>query len=64
MTFEELLDNAKRNDAQAVLTLFEMYRPLLLSHSKQDGQFDLDTWQQQCLQFLIAVKNFDKKRVK
>ena len=31
MTFEELLDQAKAQDPKAVLTLFERYRPLLLS---------------------------------
>ena len=48
MSFEELLDRAKDNDTQAILELFEMYRPLLVSHSMLDGKFDPDTWQQQC----------------
>lgn len=64
MSFEELLDKAKENDPQAVLALFEMYRPLLISHSKIDGFFDPDTWQQQCEMFLIAIKKFDKTKIK
>ena len=64
MSFEELLDRAKDNDTQAILELFEMYRPLLVSHSMLDGKFDTDTWQQQCQQFLVAIKGFDKGKVK
>lgn len=64
MNFEELLDRAKADDSQAILTLFEMYRPLLLSHSMIDGRFDPDIWQQQCQQFLVAIKTFKKDRVK
>ena len=64
MSFEELLDRAKDNDTQAILELFEMYRPLLVSHSLLDGQCDPDTWQHQCQQFLVAIKGFDKGKVK
>lgn len=63
MCFEELLDRAKDNDSEAVLELFEMYRPLLVSHSMLDGKFDPDTWQQQCHQFLVAIKRFDKGKI-
>lgn len=40
-----------------------MYRPLLVSHSMLDGKFDPDTWQQQCQQFLVAIKRFDKGKI-
>lgn len=63
MSFEELLDRAKDNDSEAIVELFEMYRPLLVTHSMLDGRFDPDTWQQQCQQFLVAIKRFDKKRI-
>lgn len=64
MSFEKLLDDAKANDAQAILELFEMYRPLLVRHSMLYGNFDSDTWQQQCQKFLVAIKGFDKGKVK
>lgn len=63
MSFEELLDRAKDNDSEAILELFETYRPLLVTYSMLDGRFDPDTWQQQCQQFLVAIKRFDKKRI-
>ena len=43
MSFEELLDRAKDNDSEAILELFEMYRPLLVTYSMLDGRFDPDT---------------------
>ena len=45
MTFEELLDQAKAQEPEAVLTLFERYRPLLLSRSYDEyGRFNEDLW--------------------
>ena len=57
MTFEELLDQAKAQEPEAVLTLFERYRPLLLSRSYDEyGRFNEDLWQDQCHRFLIVIQ--------
>ncbi len=60
MTFEELLDRAKADDPQAMVALFEMYRPMLISHSILDDGYDPDTFQQQCEKFLLAIQGFQK----
>ena len=64
MTFEELLDQAKAQEPEAVLTLFERYRPLLLSRSYDEyGRFNEDLWQDQCHRVLIVIQMFNKEKV-
>lgn len=63
MPFEELLDRAKADEPQAILTLFEMYRPMLIRRSILTDGFDDDTWQQQCEKFLNAIQGFRKEKV-
>lgn len=58
MEFQQLLEKAKSHDPQAVETLFEMYRPLLLKNAYINGIFDEDLWQEQCLQFLVVILRF------
>lgn len=63
MTFEELLDRAQAQDPEAVLTLFERYRPMMISHSyDEDNCFDQDLWQTQCHKFLVVLQQFNKER--
>ena len=58
MDFKELLTNAQAGNHEAIEALFEMYRPLLLKNSYVDGVFDEDLFQEQCLHFMSAIKNF------
>lgn len=63
MTFEELVDRAKAKDSEAILTLFERYRPMIVSSSFDEaGQYDPDLQQELCYRFLIVLQKFDKGR--
>lgn len=63
MTFEELVDRAKTQDNEAILTLFERYRPMIVSSSFDEmGQYDQDLQQELCHRFLIVLQKFDKGR--
>lgn len=63
MTFEELVDRAKAQDSKAILTLFERYRPMIVSSSfDETGQYDPDLQQELCHRFLIVLQKFDKGR--
>lgn len=63
MTFEELLDCAQAQKPEAVLNLFERYRPMVISHSyDEDNCFDQDLWQTQCHKFLVVLQKFNKER--
>lgn len=63
MNFEELVDRAKNGDSEAMLALFERYRPLTAADSlDEDGLFDPDLWQEQYHRFLIVLQKFDKER--
>lgn len=64
MTFEELVDRAKARDSEAILTLFERYRPIIISGSFDEaGRYDPDLQQELCHRFLIVLQKFDKERV-
>ncbi len=65
MIFEELLiDRAKSQEPEAVLELFECYRPMMISGSFDEaGRYDPDLWQDQCHRFLIVLQKFDMERV-
>lgn len=64
MIFEELIDRAKSQEPEAVLELFECYRPMIISGSFDDaGQYDPDLQQELCHRFLIVLQKFDKERV-
>ena len=63
MTFEELVDRAKAQDSEAILTLFERYRPIIISGSFDEaGRYDPDLQQELCHRFLIVLQKFDKSR--
>ncbi len=59
MNFKELLIRAKANDNQAMETLLEMYKPLLLKESISDGVFDEDLYQELGLLLIKCVRYFD-----
>lgn len=59
MNFKELLIRAKACDNQAMETLLEMYKPLLLKESISDGMFDEDLYQELCLLFIKCTRQFD-----
>lgn len=58
MDFKTLLTNAQAGNQEAIEALLEMYRPLLRKNSFVNGVFDEDLFQDQCLHFLSAIKNF------
>ena len=64
MKFEKLMDRAKSQEPEAVLELFECYRPMMISSSFDDaGRYDPDLQQELCHRFLIVLQKFDKERV-
>ena len=63
MTFEDLVDRARAREPEAVLALFEKYRPMMISSSFDEaGQYDPDLQQELCHRFLIVLQQFDKER--
>lgn len=63
MTFEDLVDRAKAREPEAVLTMFEKCRPMIISSSfDETGQYDPDLQQELCHRFLIVLQQFDKRR--
>ena len=49
MNFKELLLAAKHGDSQAVCSVLELYKPLLLKESIVNGVFDEDLYQELCM---------------
>ena len=59
-SFVEILVKGNRGDPAALQELLEMYKPLLLSKSKdENGRFVADLYQEQCAILLKCVKKFD-----
>lgn len=58
MSFKELLVAAKEGHEDALNTLIEMYKPLLLRYSIFANSFDEDLYQEQVLRFIHCVKKF------
>ena len=56
MNFERLLLKAKEGNADAVLKILEIYKPLLIKNAIVNGRFDEDLYQElvsilfQCIQ--------------
>ena len=46
MNFKELLYRARQGDEDAILEIFEMYRPLLIKNALVEGIFDEDLYQE------------------
>lgn len=59
MNFQEILLRAKAGDTEAIHTILEMYKPLLLKESIVFGVFDEDIYQELCLTVLHCIKIFE-----
>ena len=46
MNFKELLYRARQGDEDAILEIFEMYRPLLIKNALVEGIFDEELYQE------------------
>lgn len=58
MTFDELLLQAKAEDESAVLSLFQMYRPILVRNAIIGGNYDEDLYQELCITLLKCIRLF------
>jgi len=56
MNFKELLLAAKHGDSQAVCSVLELYKPLLLKESIVNGVFDEDLYQELCMVLMHCVE--------
>ena len=63
MNFKELLYRARQGDEDAILEIFEMYRPLLIKNALVDGIFDEDLYQEltACLLYTSCGSGFTRK---
>ena len=58
MNFKELLYRARQGDEDAILEIFEMYRPLLIKNALVDGIFDEDLYQELVYTMLLCILKF------
>ena len=58
MNFKELLYRARQGDEDAILEIFEMYRPLLIKNALVDGIFDEDLYQELVSTLLQCIQRF------
>ena len=58
MNFKDILLRAKGGEQTALQQLFDMYEPLLVKKSSEDGVFDEDLYQELCLTLINCVKRF------
>ena len=58
MNFERLLLKAKEGNADAVLKILEIYKPLLIKNAIVNGRFDEDLYQELCLQLFLCIRKF------
>ena len=58
MNFECLLLSAKAGNKDAITTILQMYRPLLLKYAIIDGVLDEDLYQELSIILLKAIKLF------
>ena len=56
MNFECLLLSAKAGNENAITTILQMYRPLLLKYAIIDGVLDEDLYQELSIILLKAIK--------
>ena len=55
MNFKELLYRARQGDKDAILEIFEMYRPLLIKNALVEGIFDEDLYQELTAELLKCI---------
>ena len=58
MNFKELLYRARQGDEDAILEIFEMYRPLLIKNALVEGIFDEDLYQELTAELLKCIRYF------
>ena len=58
MTFDELLLQAQAGDESAVLSQFQMYRPILVRNAIIGGNYDEDLYQELCITLLKCIRLF------
>ena len=58
MNFKDILFQAKAGDEQAIITLLEMYKPLLIKTSIIDGEYDEDLYQELCITLMRCIEKF------
>ena len=58
MNFKELLYRARQGDEDAILEIFEMYRPLLIKNALVEGIFDEDLYQELVSTLLQCIQRF------
>ena len=58
MNFERLLLKAKEGNADAVLKILEIYKPLLIKNASVNGRFDEDLYQELVSTLLQCIQRF------
>ena len=58
MNFKELLLQAKAGRETAMISILEMYKPLLIKNSIINGRFDEDLYQELCVVLLGCIHTF------
>ena len=58
MNFERLLLKAKEGNADAVLKILEIYKPLLIKYAIVNGRFDEDLYQELVSTLLQCIQRF------
>lgn len=58
MNFERLLLKAKEGNADAVLKILEIYKPLLIKNAIVNGGFDEDLYQELVSTLLQCIQRF------
>ena len=58
MNFERLLLKAKEGNADAVLKILEIYKPLLIKNAIVNGRFDEDLYQELVSKLLQCIQRF------
>ena len=58
MNFKEMLLQAKAGREPAVISILEMYKPLLVKYAIINGRFDEDLYQELCIILLKCIAQF------
>lgn len=58
MNFKNLLLNAKAGREIEIISILEMYNPLLIKNSIINGRFDEDLYQELCITLLSCIRSF------
>lgn len=58
MSFELLLQQAKKGDKEAQEEIFRMYRPLLIKNSMDNNIFDEDLYQELSTTLMNCIRKF------